>query len=101
MGEQAKWSTPMKITTIAAIILAASTSLALAQSNDNSISGKEMKDSPTTMSGKTDMPNAKPTDGRVAGKEMKDSPGVRGAGKTDMPNAKATDGSLVGKEMQD
>jgi hypothetical protein len=60
-----------------------------------------MKDSPTTMGGKTDMPNAKPTDGRVAGKEMKDSPGVRGAGKTDMPNAKATDGSLVGKEMQD
>jgi hypothetical protein len=31
---------------------AASTSLAFAQSNDNSISGKEMKDSPTTMGGR-------------------------------------------------
>ena len=83
----------MKKTIATALILAATASLALAQ--DNSISGKEMQDSPTTMGGKTDMPNAKPDTNSVSGKEMKDSPGVQGAGKTDMPNAKPTDGSVV------
>lgn len=94
----------MKKMTMAAVILAASTTLVFAQAtkpDDNSISGKEMKDSPTTQGGKTDMPKAKPTDGSVSDKVMKDSPGVTGGGKTDMPNAKPTDGSLVGKEMQD
>lgn len=91
----------MKMTVIAAIVLAASAPLAFAQSNDNSISGKEMHDSPTTTGGKTDMPKAKPDTNSVSGKVMNDSPGVQGAGKTDMPNAKPMDGSLSDKEMKD
>jgi hypothetical protein len=89
----------MKKSAIAAVILAASTTFAFAQTNnDNSLGGAEM---PTTHGGKTDMPNAKPTDGSISSKEMKDSPGVTSGGKTDMPNAKPTDGSISSKEMQD
>jgi hypothetical protein len=87
-----------------AAILVASAGLAFAQApkaDDNSISGKEMKDSTTTKGGTTATPNAKPTDGTISDKTMKDSPGVTGAGKTDMPNAKPMDGSIADKEMKD
>jgi hypothetical protein len=94
----------MKKFVMTAVILTASTCLAFAQapkSEDNSVSGKEMKDSPTTKGGTTATPNAKPTDGSVSDKTMKDNPGVTGAGKTDMPNAKPMDGSISDKEMKD
>jgi hypothetical protein len=89
----------MKKSAMAAMILAASTTLAFAQTNnDNGLGGANM---PTTQGGKTDMPNAKPADGSIAAKAMKDSPGVTGGGKTDMPNVKPEDGSIAGKEMKD
>jgi hypothetical protein len=89
----------MKKSIVAALILASTASVALAQ--DNSLSGKEMKDSPGVQgAGKTDMPNAKPLAGSVDSTEMK-APGVTGGGKTDMPRAKPDDGSLSGKEMKD
>src|SRR4029077_5779140 len=94
---------PMKKSAIAAMILAASASLAFAESakpDDNSLSGKEMKDGATVQGGNTDMPKAKPDDHSLSGKEMKDGATLKG-GSTDMPNVKPTDGSLVGKEMQD
>jgi hypothetical protein len=93
----------MKKTAIAAMILAVSTSLAFAEPakpDDNSLSGKEMKDGATTKGGSTDMPTAKPADTSLSGKEMKDGATTMG-GSTDMPNAKPEDGSLVGKEMKD
>ena len=93
----------MQKSVIAAMILAASASLAFAESakpDDNSLSGKEMKDGATVQGGNTDMPKAKPDDHSLSGKEMKDGATLKG-GSTDMPNAKPTDGSLVGKEMQD
>jgi hypothetical protein len=94
----------MKKSIIAAMILAASASLAFAETakpDDNSLSGKEMKDGATLKGGSTDMPKAKPADGSLAGKAMQDSPGVTGGGSTDMPNAKPEDGSIAGKEMHD
>jgi hypothetical protein len=84
---------------IAALLLAASTSFAFA-AEDQSLSGKEMKDSPTTMGGSTDMPKAKPDDHSLSGKEMKDGATTMG-GSTATPNAKPMDGSIQGKEMED
>jgi hypothetical protein len=95
----------MKKSIVAALLLASSATLAFAQTtkpDDNSISGKEMKDSPGVQGGgKTDMPKAKPDDGSLQGKAMKDAPGVTAGGRTDMPRAKPDDGSLQGKEMTD
>ena len=91
-------SVPIKKSIATALILAASATFALAQ--DNSISGKEMQDSPGVQgAGKTDMPNAKPLSG-VDTTEMK-APGVTSGGKTDMPRAKPDSGSLSDKEMKD
>jgi Spy/CpxP family protein refolding chaperone len=84
---------------IAALLLAATTSFAFA-AEDQSLSGKEMKDGATVQGGSTDMPKAKPDDHSLSGKEMKDGATTMG-GSTDMPNAKPADGSLQGKEMTD
>jgi hypothetical protein len=85
---------------IAALLLAASTSFAFAV-DDQSLSGKEMKDGATVQGGSTDMPKAKPDDHSLSGKEMKDGATTMGGAGTDMPNAKPADGSLQGKEMTD
>ena len=66
----------MKKSILAAVILAASASFALA-ADDNSLSDKAMKDQPGTMGGSTDMPTAKPDSGSLADKAMKDQPGTK------------------------
>jgi hypothetical protein len=89
----------MKITTLAAFFLAASTTFAFA---DSGLSDKVMKDSPgVTGAGTTANPTAKPDSGSLSEKAMKDSPGVTGGGKTTDPTAKPDDHSLTGKEMMD
>jgi hypothetical protein len=89
----------MKVSTLAALFLAGSTTLAFA---DNGLSEKVMKDSPgVTGGGTTANPTAKPDSGGLSEKAMKDSPGVTGAGMTANPTSKPDDSSLSGKEMKD
>lgn len=71
----------MKKLTVAAIILAASSSLALAQAekaDPGSLSSKG-KEQPGAGSGSTAAPTAKPSDGSLPNKAMKDQPGTTGA----------------------
>ena len=93
----------MKKNIIAALIIVASSSLALAQGTQDpkDLAGKVMKDLPGTKGGTTDMPTAKPDDS-LAGKVMKDLPGTKG-GSTDMPTAKPDSGTLsdIPKNEQD
>lgn len=89
----------MKILTLAAVLLAASTSLAFA---GGGLSEKAMKDSPGVSSGgETSNPTAKPETGGLAEKAMKDAPGVSGTGTTTSPTAKPETGGLAEKAMQD
>ena len=68
----------MRKSILAAVILAATTSVAFAQAPDEgSLSDKAMKDQPGTMGGSTDMPTAKPDDGSATTKAMKDQPGTK------------------------
>ena len=90
----------MKMSIVAALILASTATFALAAEPDSSLSGKAMKDSPGVQgAGKTDMPNSKPISGSVDSTEMK-APGVTSGGKTDMPNAKPNAGSIDDTEMK-
>ena len=89
----------MKKTMLAAVILAATASFALA-ADDGSLSDKAMKDQPVTTGGSTDTPTAKPGDSSATTKAMKDQPGTTG-GSTDMPTAKPEDGSATTKAMKD
>jgi len=86
---------------LAAMLLALSTSFAVAQ--DNNATTKAMSDHPGTMGGSTSTPTAKPNSGSLSEKQMNDQPGVNHdtSGMTAMPNAKPDDGSLAGKEMHD
>jgi hypothetical protein len=91
----------MKKSILAAVIIAATASVAFAQSSDDgSISSKAMKDQPGTMGGSTSDPTAKPDDGMATTKAMKDQPGTMG-GSTTNPTAKPEDGSATTKAMKD
>src|SRR5690242_12710832 len=91
----------MKTPFLAAMMLARTTSFALA--DDGNTTTKAMKDHPGTMGGSTAMPTAKPDSGSLSEKQMNDQPGVNHdtSGMTAMPNAKPDDGSIAGEEMQD
>lgn len=66
----------MKISTLAALLLAASTTLAFA---DGGLASKAQMDHPGVVNkGATLNPTAKPDDRSLAAKAMKDHPGVRG-----------------------
>ncbi len=95
----------MTKTLLVAVLLAASSSIALAQPpvpQDGSLTGKAMHDLPGhTGGGTTANPTAKPDDSSLTAKAMKDSPGVTGGGSTSSPTSKADDGSLTGKAMKD
>ena len=90
----------MKMPVLAALALALTTSVALA---DNSLPAKAMKDLPGTTGGATADPTAKPNSGSLSEKAMQDAPGVNKdtTGKTDMPTAKPESGSLADKAMKD
>lgn len=92
----------MKTAFAAAVLLALSSSLALAV-EDGSVTGKAMKQHPGTSGGSTATPTAKPDSGSLSEKQMQDQPGVNSdkTGTTATPNAKPEDGSLAGKEMMD
>jgi hypothetical protein len=91
----------MKTPIIAAVVLAVSSSLALA-ANDQSLSGKAMRDQPgNNGAGTTATPTGKPAETSLSGKAMRDQPGNNGAGTTDMPTAKSDETSLSGKAMRD
>lgn len=90
----------MKTQILAAILLALTSSVAVAQNATE----KAMKDHPGhTGAGQTDMPTAKPNSGSLSEKAMQDQPGVNNdqSGKTSMPTAKPDDGSLSTKVMKD
>lgn len=89
----------MKAFPFAALLLAASATLAIAGED---LSDKVMKDNPgVTGGGSTANPTAKPETGGLAEKAMKDAPGVSGSGSTTTPTAKPDDKSLTGKAMKD
>lgn len=89
----------MKASALAALLLAASATLAFAGGD---LSEKVMEDSPGVKgSGTTTNPTAKPETGGLAEKAMKDAPGVTGEGMTANPTAKPDDKSLTGKAMKD
>lgn len=93
----------MKKHILAALILAASSSLALAQSakpDSGSLSDKVMQDEPGTMGGTTANPTAKADEGSLSDKVMKDAPGTMG-GSTKMPVSKVDKGTLTDKAMKD
>lgn len=92
----------MKTAFAAALVLALSSSLALA-ADDGSATSKAMKEHPGTTGGATATPTAKPDSGSLSEKQMQDQPGVNSdkTGSTATPNAKPDDGSLAGKEMMD
>lgn len=92
----------MKTPFLAAMLLALSSSFALA-ADDNSLSGKEMQDLPAKQHGTTAMPTAKPNSGSLSEKAMDDHPGVNRdmTGMTSDPTAKPMDSSLSGKAMHD
>jgi hypothetical protein len=87
---------------LAAVLLALSTSFALA-AEDSNLTTKAMNDHPGTMGGATTNATAKPDSGSLSEKQMQNQPGVNSdtSGMTAMPNAKPDDGSLAGKEMKD
>lgn len=90
----------MKTTIFAALLLALSGSVALAE--DGNITTKAMKDLPGTHGGSTTTPTAKPNSGSLSEAQMQRQPGVNSdrTGKTATPNAKPEDGSLAGAEME-
>jgi hypothetical protein len=93
---------PMKMSFLAAMALALSTSLAFA-AEDGGLTTKAMKDLPgNNGGGATADPTAKPDSGSISQGQMKQQPGVSSdrTGTTAMPNAKPEDGSLSGKEME-
>ena len=81
----------MKTHFVAAILLALTSSVALA----DDVTEKAMHDHPGT--------SAKPMSGSLSEKAMQDQPGVNSdkTGHTAAPTAKADDGSLSGKQMKD
>lgn len=90
----------MKTQFLAAILLALTSSVALAQNATE----KAMKDLPGNNGpGTTANATAKPDSGSLSEKAMQDQPGVNkdAAGKTVTPTAKVEDGSLTGKAMKD
>lgn len=89
----------MKTPIFAALLLALSGSVALA---DGSITSKAMKDLPGTHGGSTASPTAKPNSGSLSEAQMQRQPGVNSdrTGSTATPNAKPQDGSLAGAEME-
>jgi inosine/xanthosine triphosphate pyrophosphatase family protein len=96
----------MKKTILNAVLLAATASVAFAQTpspkDDSSLSTKAMEDQPgTTTGGGTDMPKAKPDDSSLATKAMKDQPGTTTGGGTTAPTAQPMDSSLSDKAMKD
>lgn len=90
----------MKTTIFAALLLALSGSVALAE--DGNITTKAMKDLPGTHGGSTSDPTAKPNSGSLSEAQMQRQPGVNSdkSGSTSTPNAKPADGSLAGAEME-
>ena len=92
----------MKTPLLAAMVLALSTTFALA-ADDGSLSGKAMKDLPGTKGGETSNPTAKPDSGSLSEKAMQDQPGVNSdkTGTTATPTAKPDSGSLADKAMHD
>lgn len=91
----------MNTSALAAIILAASTSLVMA-ADDKTLSGKVMDDHPGTKTGATANPTAKPAESSGASKQMKDAPGVQSeTGTTADPTAKPADSSISSKQMKD
>ena len=93
----------MKTPFLAAMLLALSAGLAVAASDDGSISSKAMNDHPGTAGGTTATPTAKPETSSLSYKQMQDQPGVNSdkTGTTADPNAKPVDGSIDSKEMRD
>lgn len=90
----------MKTPLLAAVLLALSGSVALAE--DGYVTSKAMKDLPGTHGGSTANPTAKPNSGSLSEAQMQRQPGVNSdtTGKTATPNAKPEDGSLAGAEME-
>ncbi|MBS0250009.1 MAG: hypothetical protein JSR78_02980 [Proteobacteria bacterium] len=90
----------MKTSILAALLLALSGSVALA--DDGNITTKAMKDLPGTHGGSTATPTAKPNSGSLSEAQMQRQPGVNSdkSGRTATPNAKPEDGSLAGAEME-
>ncbi len=89
----------MKTPILAALVLAATSSLALA----NDISEKVMNDFPgLTSSGVTLNPTSRPESFGLADKARRDLPGANGSGSTANPTAKADVGnSISAKVMAD
>lgn len=91
----------MKSFIVAAAILAATSSLALAQN----ITEKAMKDHPghTSTQGTTANPVAKPNSGSLPDRAMQLQPGVNSdrVGRTATPTAQPDNSSLSGKVMHD
>lgn len=90
----------MKTQILAALALALTSSVAMAQN----ITEKAMQDHPGhTGAGTTANATAKPNSGSLSEKAMQDQPGVNSdhAGKTANPTAKSNDGSLANKAMKD
>ncbi len=90
----------MKSHVLAAMLLALTSSVALAQN----VTDKAMQDHPgQTGQGKTTNATAKPDSGSLSEKAMQDQPGVNAdkTGKTDMPTAKSESNDLSAKAMKD
>lgn len=90
----------MKTQILAAVLLALTSSVALAQNATE----KAMKDLPgNNGAGSTASPTAKPDSGSLSEKAMQEQPGVNSdkSGSTTSPTVKSDDGSLSGKQMKD
>jgi hypothetical protein len=86
-------------TILAVALLAASSTLALAQAekaDPGSLSGeaKEEPSAAATSSGSTAAPSAKPADSSLSDKAMKDNPGTSAGGSTAQPNAQPKSSDL-------
>lgn len=88
---------------LAAAVLALSSSLALADNGDqNSLSGKAMKDLPGNNSaGTTPTTTGNGDQNSLSGKAMKDLPGNTGSGTTPSTTGNNDENSLSGKAMKD
>jgi hypothetical protein len=88
---------------LAALLLAASSSLALAENGDtNSLSGKAMHDLPgNNGGGSTANPTGKPNEQSLSGKAMRDQPGNNSGGATATTKGNGDTTSLSGKAMHD
>jgi hypothetical protein len=88
---------------LAAALLAASCSLALAENGDqNSLSGKAMHDQPgNSGAGTTANPTAKQDESSLSGKAMREQPGNNGGGTTNTPQGNGDQTTLSGKAMHD